>query len=102
MKSAASFLAGSAFGGLAFIAIASLAVLNFLLSELYVFRHLVRGAGVQGAQVVGRGYRGSGDPELAARPEDADGDLSAVRDEQLSDRHDGHSTVRLVGVGPRV
>ena len=48
---------------------------------------LIRRAGVQRAHVVGRRDRHGGDVELAAGAEDADGDLAAIRDEQLLDRH---------------
>jgi hypothetical protein len=40
---------------------------------------LVGDAGVQRARVVGRDDRDRRDPALAARAEDADGDLAAVR-----------------------
>ena len=48
---------------------------------------LVGRARVQRAYVVGRGDRDGGDPELAARAEDAQRDLAPVRDEQLPDLH---------------
>ena len=48
---------------------------------------LVGGAGVQRAAVVGSRDRHGRDPELAARPEDAHGDLAAVRHEELLDPH---------------
>ena len=52
---------------------------------------LVGRARVEGAAVV-RGNDGdSCDPELAARPEDADRDLAAVGHEELLDRHRGGS-----------
>ena len=50
---------------------------------------LVRRAGVQRAGVVGRRDRDGRDPELAAGAEDADGDLAAVRYEELPDPHAG-------------
>src|SRR5215831_3434888 len=48
---------------------------------------LVRRAGVQRAFVVRRDHGDGHDAELAARPEDAERYLSAVRHEQLLDRH---------------
>ena len=42
---------------------------------------------MQRAPVVGRGDRDRRDPELAARAEDAQRDLAAVRDQELPDRH---------------
>ena len=50
---------------------------------------LVGRARVQRAAIVGRHDGDRLDAELAARAEDADRDLSPVRDEQLVDRHDG-------------
>ena len=48
---------------------------------------LVRDARVQRAAVVGRGHGHGRDPELAAGAEDAHGDLAAVGDQELGDRH---------------
>ena len=47
----------------------------------------VRGASVQRAAVVGGGDGDRADSELAARAEDAQGDLAAVRHQELPDRH---------------
>jgi hypothetical protein len=49
--------------------------------------HLVGGAGVQGAAVVGRDDGHGPDPEPAAGAEDADRDLAAIRHQQPTDRH---------------
>src|SRR5262249_7238631 len=48
---------------------------------------LVRRARVQRAAVVRRDYADGPDSELAARAEDADGNLTAVRHEELADLH---------------
>ena len=50
---------------------------------------LVGGARVEGAAIVRRGHRDRADPELAARAEDPDGDLAAVRHQEPPDRHSG-------------
>ncbi len=56
--------------------------------EVALDRHRLAGApGVERAGVVGCGDRDGIDPEALARSEDPDGDLAAVRYEELADRH---------------
>ena len=51
------------------------------------FSHLIRGTGVERAEIVGRRNGDCLDPERTTRAEDPHGDLSPVRDEQSPDRH---------------
>ena len=55
---------------------------------------LVGQAGVQRAAIVGRDDRDRRDPELPAGAEDAKGDLAAIGDEELPDRHGRDCTSR--------
>src|SRR6266480_2709115 len=62
---------------------------------------LVCVARVEGAEVVGRGDGDGPDPRLAARPEDARGDLAAIRYEELLDRHRTANVIREANASVR-
>ncbi len=61
---------------------------------------LVGGARVQRAAVVGRDDRNSGDPFVAARAEDAQRDLTPVRDEYPFHRAEAYVALEFRGVNP--
>ena len=62
---------------------------------------LVRVARVEGAEVVRRGDGDGPDPRLAARSEDARGDLAAVGYEELLDRHRTANVIREANASVR-